>query len=94
MDRWQAVSITPIEGFAPNIDALIAATSGTPKNQDILLAYQTILKYIESDFSKGIYVVNDFKNRFFPADTPFKDNFNPSTVTSGPQLHLAPETKK
>jgi len=90
MDRWQMVST---EGFAPDIDKLIAATSDTPKNQDIILAYQTILKYIKSDFSKGLVIVNDFKSRFFPPNTPFKDDFNPDHIMNDPQLSLPPEKK-
>jgi hypothetical protein len=90
MDRWQVVST---EGFTPDIDKLMAASSGTPKNQDIIIAYQTILKYIKSDFSKGIFVVNDFKSRFFPPNTPFKDDFDPAHIMEDPQLSLPPEKK-
>jgi hypothetical protein len=88
MDRWHAVRV---ENFSSNVDALITATSGTPKNQDIILAYQTILKYIKTDFSKGIIIVNDFKSRFFPANTSFKDNFDPAHIQDDPQLRLPPE---
>ena len=91
MDRWEAVSVTKMEGFAPNIDALIAASSDKPNNKDILLAYQTILKYIKSDFSKGLVIVNDFRDKFFPSNTPFKDGFDPTKITDGPVLQLSPE---
>ena len=90
MDRWEAVSITKTEGFAPNIDALIAATSNKPNNKDILLAYQTILKYIKSDFSKGLVIVNDFRDKFFPPNTPLKDGLDPTKITDGPVLQLPP----
>jgi hypothetical protein len=92
MDRWSAVSTH--EGFAPTIDSLVAATSGAPSNQDIQLAYQTILKYIKTDFSKGIIIVNHFKSKFFPPDTPFKDGFDPARITDDPQLRLLPENNK
>jgi hypothetical protein len=92
MDRWEAV-VAPVkqtEGFDPSIDALVAATSDKPNNKDVTLAYQTVLKYIKSDFSKGIVVVNDFRNRFFPSNTPFKDTFDPSKIMDDPQLRLPP----
>jgi len=90
MDRWQTVHT---EGFTPDIDKLIAATSDSPKNQDIILAYQTILKYIKSDFSKGLVIVNDFKSRFFSPSTDFKDGFDPAHIMDDPQLQLPPEKK-
>ena len=92
MDRWEAV-VAPVkqtEGFDPSIDTLVAATSDKPNNKDVTLAYQTVLKYIKSDFSKGIVVVNDFRNRFFPSNTPFKDTFDPAKIMDDPQLRLPP----
>jgi len=92
MDRWEAVvaPVKPTEGFNSNMDSLMAATTSKPTNKDIIAAYQTVLKYIKSDFSKGIIVVNDFRNRFFPSNTPFKDKFDPAKIMEGPQLLLPP----
>ena len=90
MDRWHVVSA---ERFTPDIDKLIAATSDAPKNQDIIVAYQTILKYIKTDFSKGLVIVNDFKSRFFPPSTDLKDGFDPAHIMDDPQLRLPPEKK-
>jgi hypothetical protein len=89
MDRWQAVSA---EGFAPNVDAILAATSDKPNKQDIIIAYQTILKYIKSDFSKGIFLVNDFRSRFYPPTTPFKDGFDPARIMDDPQFRFPSES--
>ena len=89
MDRWQAVSK---EGFTPDIDAVIAASKGAPTNADVSLAYQTVLNYIKADFSKGILVVNDFRDRFFPSNTPLKDGFTPDHIMDKGPIRLAPET--
>jgi hypothetical protein len=90
MDRWTAVStiMDTREGFTPDINALIAASSSTPKKEDIIIAYQSVLNYIKADFSKGILIVKDFQNRFFPPGIPLKDGFDPALITADPQLRL------
>jgi len=93
MDRWKVVSsINHSEGFTPNIDAIIAASNGTPSSEDVKMAYQTVLNYIKADFSKGILVVNDFRDRFFPSTTQLKDGFIPEKIMDKGPLRLAPDT--
>lgn len=85
MDRWTSITVDTREGFTPDVAKLIAATNGSPSKQDVILAHQTLLRYIESDFSKGTFVVNDLRDRFFPPNTPLKDGFDPATLLkSGP----------
>jgi hypothetical protein len=70
----------------PDLQKLIVATSNKPSDEDVKLAYQTVLRYIKSDFNKGAQVIDDMRNRFFSPDTQLKYNFDIDKLLETPLL--------
>ena len=67
-----------------SIDKLIAATSNKPSDEDVKLAYQTILRFIKSDFNKGAKIIDDMRNRFFSPTTQLKSDFDIEKILQNP----------
>lgn len=73
------------ETFQTNdITKLIAATSNKPSDNDVTLAYQTILRFIKSDFNKGAKIIDDMRNRFFSPTTQLKSDFDIEKILQNP----------
>ncbi len=77
------------EGFAnnsANIEKLIAATSNKPSDEDAKLAYQTLLRFIKSDYQKGAKVIEDLRARFFDPNTKLKADFDIENILQNPLI--------
>lgn len=75
------------EGFQSNVnnlEKLIAATANKPSDDDAKLAYQTLLRYIKSDYNKGAKIIDDMRNRFFTPNTQLKSDFDIETIMQNP----------
>lgn len=83
-DKMRNVQTT--EGFETNvlsdktIQSLIKANEPVPTDADANAAYQTLLRYIRNDFSKGIRFVRDFGTRFFGDNTPLRADLDVRTL--------------
>jgi hypothetical protein len=71
---------------APDLQKLIVATSNKPSDEDVKLAYQTVLRYIKYDFNKGAQVIDDMRNRFFSPTTQLKYDFDLNKLLETPLL--------
>jgi len=84
LDKMRGTKTT--EGFETNvlsdktIQSLIQANEPVPTDADANAAYQTLLRYIRNDFSKGIKFVRDFGNRFFGDNTPLRADLDVRTL--------------
>ena len=70
----------------PSLEKLIAATSNKPSDQDVQLAYQTILRFIKNDMNKGAHIIDDMRNRFFSPNTQLKHDFDVDKLLEKPLL--------
>ena len=66
------------------LEKLISATANKPSEDDVKLAYQTILRFIKNDFEKGALIVDDMRNRFFSQSTQLKNDFDIDKILEKP----------
>lgn len=51
-----------------------------PTDQDADAAHQTLLRYIQSDYSKGVKFVMDMRDRFFGSNVPIRPDLDVRTL--------------
>jgi hypothetical protein len=71
---------------AASLEKLITATSNKPSDDDVKLAYQTVLRFIKSDFEKGAKIIDDMRNRFFSPTTQLKSDFDIENILQNPLI--------
>lgn len=92
MDRIQGTNVKINEGFAPTaapmnvltddavIDYLKKANEQIPTPDEAVKAHRTLLLFIQSDFGRGIKIVDDFGRRFFGDNMPLRKDLDTRTL--------------
>ena len=88
MDRIQGTNAKINEGFTSTPDLsgdavlehLKKANEQIPTPDEAVKAHRTLLQFIQSDFGRGIKIVDDFGRRFFGDDMKLRKDLDTRTL--------------
>ena len=88
MDRIQGTNAKINEGFTSSpdlssdavLDHLKKANEQIPTPDEAVKAHRTLLQFIQSDFGRGIKIVDDFGRRFFGDNMKLRKDLDTRTL--------------
>jgi len=88
MDRLRGSNAAINEAFEPMLSVndaakLANATEGEPTDLDAVKAHQTLLRYSQNDFGKGVKFIMDIGKRFYGDNLKLRDDLEVRTLMNG-----------
>ena len=86
IDRYRGSNAVINEAFGDHVISddvlmkIIQTNEPVPTDIEATKAHQTLLRFIRNDFSKGIKFVEDFRERFYGVNVPFRKDLDLSTL--------------